>query len=427
MRKFLILSIMFFTVNFAFTQALVDKVIAVVDEEIILKSEVDFLARNYAVQRQIDPRENPSKYEDLWKEVLQSKINEKVILYKAKEDSVEVTDEQVEMALNRNINDLINRYGSQENLEKTMGYDISEIKRMSRRVMQDQLMITAFQQMFFQKVIISRQEVLDFFATKKDSLGRIPESYNISHILLEIKPRGETLQRARSKIDSIKILIDNGEDFAELARKFSDDPGSKTNGGELGFFGRGELVPEFENAAFSLNKGEVSDVIQTQFGFHIIKMIERQEDKINCRHILIQFKTDQGDEEETVKELEKIRNETINGKDFGEAAKEYSDDPQVEENSGLLGWTSLDKLNIAQFKEVLQNLKPGEISEPFKTPFGYHIIKLNEYRPEHEVNLETDYQLVKSAALEVKQLDEYYSLIDDLKKRVYIDIKVEGF
>ena len=427
MKKGLILLIIFFTMNFAFTQALVDKVIAVVDEEIILKSEVDFLARNLAIQRKIDPRQNPSKYEELWKEVLQSKINEKVILYKAREDSVEVTDEQVEMSLNRNINDLINRYGSQENLEKTMGYDIAEIKRMSRKVMQDQLMITAFQQLFFQKVDISRQEVLEFFEAKKDSMGKIPESFNLSHILLEIKPRGESLQRARTKIDSIKNLINNGADFAGLAREFSDDPGSKANGGELGFFGRGELVPEFENVAFSLNKGEVSDIVQTQFGFHIIQLIERQGDKINCRHILIQFQTDESDEEETVKELRRIRDEVINGKNFGDMAKQFSDDPQAKENNGLLGWTSLDKLNIQQFKDVVQRLKPAEISEPFKTPFGYHIIKLNEYRPEHEIDIDTDFQLVKSAALEVRQLDEYYSLIEDLKKRIYIEIKVEGF
>ena len=406
-------------------QMLIDKIVAVIDEEIILKSEVDFLTESAAVELKIDPRTDPQRYEQLWKEQLQNKINEKIILVKAIEDSVEVSDDQVEMALNQRIDQLIRSYGSQSNLEERLGYDIAQIKRMSRKIMEEQLKIQAFQQMFFQGININSEEVLEFYQTRKDSLGKVPESFNISHILLEVKPRGNSVNRAQAKIDSIKTLLDNGADFTALAKEHSEDPGSKDNGGELGFFGRGELVPEFEEVAYALQPGEISDVVKTQFGYHIIQLIEKRDNRINCRHILIQTLPDESDESETVRELSEIRQRILDGENFGELAVQYSDDPQAAANKGLLGWTTITNLNIEEFKNVIRRLKPGEISEPFKTMFGYHIIKLNEYLPEHDVDVEKDRLLLRDVALRYKQEKEYLKLIEDAKKKIYVEIKIE--
>ncbi|MFC1724817.1 peptidylprolyl isomerase [candidate division KSB1 bacterium] len=418
----LILAVVFGTAD---AQMLVDKIVAVVDEEIILKSEVDFLTESAAMELKIDPRTDPQKYEKLWKENLQNKINEKIILVKAREDSVEVSDEQVEMALNQRIDQLISSVGSQSELEERIGYDIAQIKRMSRKIIQDQLMIQAFQQMFFQGLNMTREEVNEFYEAKKDSLGKVPESFNLSHILLEIKPRGNSVNRARAKIDSIKVLLDNGADFAELAKNNSEDPGSKDNGGELGFFSRGELVPEFEEAAYALRPGAISDVVRTQFGYHIIQLIEKRDSRINCRHILIQTLPDESDEAETIKELSGIRQRILDGEDLSELALEYSDDPQVATNRGLLGWTTVENLNINEFKSVIRELKEGEISQPFKTIFGYHILKLNEHLLEHDIDIETDWALVKDVALRYKQDKEYIKLIEEAKKKFFIEIKIE--
>jgi len=427
LKKFLLSIILFALINTLYSQVLIDKIVAVVDEQIILKSEVDFLTESLAYQEEIDPRKEPSRFQKLWEQVLESKINEKIILVKARQDSVELPDEEVNMAMEQNLNQLITRFGSQDRMEKALGYDIATIKKMSRKILREQLLIERFRQIFFQKIQVSREEVRKFYNEKKDSLGTIPASFNISHILLEIKPRGKSIQKSKAKIDSIKMMLEDGADFAKLAKKYSEDPGSKDNGGELGYFSKGELVPEFEKVAFSLSKGEISDVVRTEFGFHIIKLIDKKDDKVNCRHILIRFKADKSDEEQTIEKLNEIREKIISGEaTFEEMALKYSDDVRVSQDKGNLGWTNLKNLGVEEFKNVIPNLEEGEISKPIKTDFGYHIIKLNQYVPSHEVDLKKDWQVIKNAALDEKRVREYNKLIDELKKKIYIEIKTRG-
>ena len=303
---------------------------------------------------------------------------------------------------------------------------MKKIRKDTRRVLEEQLLVEKVRQSKFQDIKVSRREVEQFYNQFRDSLPRLKESVDISHILKVVKPSAEAQAKAYQKIDSIKALLEAGADFARLAEEESDDPASAIRGGDLGLIGRGEFVPEFETVAFSLNDGQISDIVQTQFGFHIIQMMERRGEKIHTRHILIRVAPTADDEQRVVNELLEIRNKALNDSSFEELAIEYSDDENVKQDHGHLGVFEVDKLVVPQFKSVLEGMKPGEISMPFKTDFGYHIVKLNRHMDARPLSLEEDWQKIEQMAKNFKLEKEYRHWIEDLKKQIPIENRLDG-
>ena len=248
------------------------------------------------------------------------------------------------------------------------------------------------------------------------------ETVEISHILKLVKPSEEALSAAYSKAEAILKQLKNGADFEKLAEQYSDDKASAKRGGDLGLISRGDFVNEFETAAFQLKDGEISDIVQTQFGFHIIQMIERRGEKIHTRHILIQVLPTEQDELRVINELKEIRNRALAGEDFSELALQYSDDENVQKDHGYLGEFETDKLVIPEFQSVVKKLKPGEISEPFKTDFGYHIVLLNKRNEARKINLDDDWAKIQEVALNFKMEKEYKKWIEELKQKIPIEI-----
>jgi peptidyl-prolyl cis-trans isomerase SurA len=265
--------------------------------------------------------------------------------------------------------------------------------------------------------------VENFYKTYKDSIPEMKETVVISHILKNVTPSQEAQQEAFAKISEIKKRLDNGEDFEELARKYSQDPASAKKGGDLGMISRGDFVTEFETAAFALNDGEISDIVQTQFGYHIIQMIERRGEKIRTRHILIMVAPTDKDEQRTIAQLNEIREKALAGQPFDSLAVLYSDDENVTKDRGLLGTFQPDQLIIPEFKKVVNSLKEGEISEPFKTDYGYHIVKLEKKESARDISLEKDWQKIHDLAYNFKMEKEYRKWIEALKEEVPIEIK----
>jgi peptidyl-prolyl cis-trans isomerase SurA len=251
------------------------------------------------------------------------------------------------------------------------------------------------------------------------------ETVDISHILLQIKPGTESQSAALEKIDEIKKRLNNGEDFGQLAAEFSEDPASAQREGDLGFTKRGDFVQEFEEVAFGLEPDEVSDVVQTQFGFHIIKLIERRGEQIRTSHILIRLTPTEEDERSIIEKLNEIREEIIAGAPFDSMAVEYSDDENVQEDRGHLGVWEVDKLAIPAFKREVVDLEPGDISEPFKTEYGYHILKLNTHKPARNLTLEEDWEQIQQIALNYKMEQEYSKWIAEIKKDIPIEYRMQ--
>ncbi len=428
MRKIILFfCLLLITANQVKAQQVLDRIVAVVEDEIILSSELTQYSMNLAFQLRIDPRKDTEKFKELQKETLNNLINQKILLAKAEEDSILVEDRQVESVLEEQVNRMIGQMGgSVKKLEEYLAAPLSKIKRNFREDVRKNLKVETLRKTKFQEISINRREVEEFYRTMKDSLPVLKETVDISHILLEVSAGNKSEMEAKEKIEGLLERIKAGENFEEICRQYSEDPGSKAKGGEIGFMQRGDFVPEFEEVAFMLEPGELSDIVKTRFGFHIIQSIERQGDKVNVRHILIRLEPTTQDELETEKRIYEIR-QMINEPDvtFEEIAKKYSDDEESKGQGGHLGLFEVENLQEKEFKAAIASLKQGEVSEPFKTRFGWHILKLNSREDSRKITIEKDWEEIESWALNIKRQEEFDKWLEEIKKDIYVDVKIE--
>ncbi len=394
-----------------------DKIVAVVGNEIILKSELDYQAQLAAYQNKMNP-EDP----DLRKRILEAMIDDKLILAQSILDSVTVSDDEVNRQLDTRIQNLIKQVGSQEKVEQIYGMSISKIRSEFRDDMRKQLMIEKEKQDKFGDMKVSPVEVRNFYNEYKDSLQEVPEEVTLSHIFMIPKPSAKAREEAYQKAEALEDSLKNGANFAELAKKYSQDPGSASDGGDLGWAKRGQFVPEFEHAVYALKPGEISPIIETQFGFHIIQLIERRGDLVHARHILITIPQLASDDDSVITLLDTLRERAIHGESFAVLARKYSEDKDTRDLGGDLGTVSVDQLEPS-FLKTVNELKPGEISKPVKVnlgkAYGYHIVYLRNRIPAHKISLDTDYSRLEKMALTMKQNEAYQKWIDQLKKQVY--------
>jgi len=409
----------------AFGQQKLDEIVAVVEDEIILSSELTQYSMNLAFQLRIDPRKDMEKFRELQKETLNNLINQKILLAKAEEDSIVVEERQVESVLEEQINRMVEQTGSIQKLEEYLGAPISKIKRNFKDDVRKNLKVETLRKNKYQEIKINRREVEEFYRTMRDSLPEIKETVDISHILIEIKAGESSEQEARGRIEELLVRIRGGENFEDICRQYSEDPGSKEKGGEIGFMQRGEFVPEFEEVAFTLEPGQISNVIKSRFGFHIIQSIERKGDKINVRHILIRLEPTDQDEQDSEKKILEIR-AMLNDSTalFGELAKKFSDDQESKNQGGHLGLFELENLQEKEFKAAIVSLKPGDISAPFRTRFGWHILKLNSHEEARPISVDEDWEKIENWALNLKRQRDFDKWLDQIKKDVYVQVKI---
>jgi len=406
-----------------YAQEALDRVVAVVDDQIILQSELLQYAYSLAVQLNIDPRRQPEKFNELRNGALESLIAQKVILTKAKEDSVTVEQRQVDQYLDERLKGMVEQLGSEEKVEEYFGQPLRKVKRTLRENIEEGLLVRTLREKKFREIKISRREVEDFFVAMKDSMPGVKAAVHLRHILLNITAGEAAVKVAQAKIDTLLKRVRSGEDFEKLARLYSEDPGSAAKGGELGLIQRGDFVKEFEETAFGLQPNEISGVVRTQFGFHIIQLIERRGEKVNARHILIRLATSANDEKETSAFGTRLREDILAGKiSFEDAAKKYSTDQTTNEKGGDLGWFEADQLQVPAFREAARTLQPGEISPPLKTQYGFHLVRLEERRDPRQFTLADDWQQIHEMAMNAKGEKEFQNWVNGLKKQMYIRV-----
>ena len=407
-----------------FSQQVLDKIVAVVDDEIILQSELDFQTNVYASQRQINPNTPGLK-----NQILNSMIDEKLIYAQAQLDSITVSDDEIDQRIDYQINAFVQQYGSIANIEKMYGMSIDRIKRELRDDVRKSLMTQRLQEKNFGKVDATKREVEEFFETYKDSIGMIPEKVSLFHIFQNPKASDKLKKKFRDKALALLDSLKAGKDFAELAKKYSDDPGSAAQGGDLGFVKKGVFYPEFEAAAFKLNVGETSGVVESPVGFHIIQLIEKRGESIHTRHILIKIKADENADLQTIELLTAIRDSIVKGfGTFQEYAKKYSEDKETAPFGGELGTFYINQLDKSLL-DAIGKLNPGDISFPKRLEYapgtyGYHIVWLKSRTPQHKASLEEDYTEIKKLADENKKQKEYQAWIAELKKKIYWEVRL---
>jgi len=409
--------------TFAYGQAqTLDRVVGVVDNDLILESELKASVQFYVLNNKVDPA-TPG----LRDQVLQSLINEKLIVAKAIEDSITVTDEEVQQQLEQSIQARVQQFGSEARLEEAYGMPISRIKREFRDEMRKNILAQKLQQQRFGGATIGRYEVEEFFHTFKDSLPRVPEELDLSDIAMAPKFSDDAKAATRATLLAILDSARGGADFGSLAKRYSQDPGSAPQGGDLGLVRRGQFVKEFESAVFALTEGQISDIVETEFGLHIIQLVERRGDAVRARHILLRIQRTKESDEAMVKLLGSLRTRALAGEGFAELARKYS---EGKENmiGGNLGTVEIDQINKDIYPAIAE-LKEGSISDPVKVPEGssykYHIFRVRKRTPAHVMSLETDYQKIEAIALNLKRSKDYQAWIEDLKSNIYWQARLQ--
>lgn len=419
-----ILFLLFVIVGALNAQQLLDKVVAVVDNEIILQSELDFRVNVEAQQKNLHAADST-----LRRQVLNTMVEEKLLYAQAELDSITVTDEQVKQQLEYQMNYFIQQYGSRERLEQVYGMPLEKLKRTLQDDTRKNIMAQLLQQKKFGQVDASRKEVEEFFDTYKDSLGIVQEKYKISHIFQNPKTGERIKKKAKDFAATLLDSIKNGADFAKLAIRYSDDPGSASQGGDLGFVKRGVFFPEFEAVAFALAPNQISGVVESPVGFHIIQLLERRGESIHARHILVKVKSDDESDLKSIEFLTDIRDSIMQGKNtFEYYAKLYSDDKENAKLGGELGTFEHSQLD-KPLLDIIYKLKEGEISFPkrlevAKNVYGYHIVRLEKRIPEHRANLEMDYQEVKRLTDYYKKQKLYAKWIKEIKNKIFWEIRL---
>ncbi|MCK9408942.1 MAG: peptidylprolyl isomerase [Bacteriovoracaceae bacterium] len=416
-------AVFLFLVTTAFAQQSLDRIIAVVDREVITESDLNFTVQQLAVQNRLDPTSK-----ELRDRVLDGMINDKLVLAQAIEDSVIITDEEVTERLEQQISRMMYQVGGQQKLEEIYGMTVNRMKRdfQFRELIRKQMLVQKIQNQRQMQLSVSRREVEEFFATYKDSIPQVPMEFELSHIYIEPKPDSTVLRNLVAKVQNIADSINAGGDFAAFAKRYSSD-GSAEQGGDLGFARRGSFVKEFEEVAFTLSVNEISKPVKTQFGFHIIQLMERRGDAVRTRHILFPLQMSQANDDTAIVLLSRIRDTVLKGENFGVLARKYSEDNDTKDIGGDLGRVAADQLDPA-FADFVKASKAGDISEPRKltmqNKYGYHILFVRSITAEHIIDLSSDYKRLEQLALQFKLSTTYEHWVDELRKTIYWEKKM---
>jgi peptidyl-prolyl cis-trans isomerase SurA len=403
----------------------VDQVIAVVGNNEILMSDIENQYLQILAQRV--PMEGDVKCG-----ILEELLLQKLILNQAQIDSIEVSPIQVEMQLNERLNYYISQIGSEEELETYFNKSIVQIKDDLRDDLRDQLITQQMRSEIIGDVKITPSEIKKFHrSVPKDSLPLVEGQLEYYQIVKYPPFSEDAILEMREKLLSFRERILNGERFAKLAALYSEGP-SAPKGGDIGFMSRSELDPAYAKAAFALQEGAVSKIVESSFGYHIIQLVERRGDRVHTRHILMKPKVSMEQAMEARQQLDSlvmfIRNDSLT---FEQAARMKSDDKETRMNGGqvvnpMTGNTLFEISNLPQTDYlVLKNLKEGEISEPFESvdkngKIIFKVVMLKRQIEPHIANLEYDYPLLTNLAKAQKQEDILFKWVEEKQKNTYI-------
>jgi peptidyl-prolyl cis-trans isomerase SurA len=410
----------------------VDRIIARVDNQILLESEYQMGYLQFTSSQEIAPGTDM----DLIRcTVLETLLINKMLLAKAEIDSVTVDDQAIDNEVDRRMQYFLQQLGSEEKLTQMYGKTVPELKTEMRAQVKEQLVVQRMQQTITGSVSVTPAEVRKFYnEIPKDSLPFFSTEVEVGQIVIVPEISRSSKIKAKEKLLELRQRVLAGEDFCTLARIYSEDPGSANQCGEIGYFEKGQLVEQYELTALRLDSGEVSEVIESQFGFHLIQLIDRKGMKFNTRHILIRPQSSDQDYIDAEVKLDSIRHKILKDSlDFARGAKVFSKDKGSASTGGLLvdpgsGSThiSLEQID-PKIYFILDTMKVGQMSAPIRytTDDGieaYRIIWYKARYPAHGANLKDDYQKIQTAALEEKKAKTLNKWFDTAKKEVYVDI-----
>lgn len=409
---------------------LIDQILAVVGEDIILQSDVQN-QYNYLI---INGQKDDGSLEC---QVLESLIIQKLLLNKARQDSIEVSDAEVEGELDRRIDVLQQQLGDENEFRKLYGKSISQFRADIRGDILNEILTQRMQGQLESDISITPREVKKFFDNiPEDSLGLFPAEVQLNHIVIKPPFSDESREKAKERLNGWrKEAIEEGADFNALSKEHSDEPAARQTGGDLGWFGRGQMVPTFEEVVYQMRVGEISEPFETEFGLHVVKLEERRGELVHASHILKRLTVASNGDSIAIDSLNQILALIeLDSLTFEQAAILYSQDRISSRCGGCISNPQTQELNLPMdaldpdmyFK--VDEMKPGEISEPMTMyqPDGtqaFHVLYLRKKVPPHKPNLTDDYQKIRDAALLAKRSENFDTWLTSAKKNIFINIR----
>jgi len=406
----------------------IDKIVAKVDNYIVLKSEVE---RSF-LQVQSSGDYNTSKCE-----VFEGLVLNKLMVAKAEIDSVVVEEGMVDRQLDMRMQSVIAQAGGDpDKLEEVFGKSMEEIREDLRDQVKEQMLVERMQSTITEGISVTPAEVRRFFKNiPSDSLPYFSTEVEIAQIVKKPEISAEEKDRIRKMLTDIRQEALDGTDFQILAGRHSDGP-TAPRGGNLGDVERGQMVSEFESTALKLRNGEISMPVETEFGFHIIQMVDRRGNIYNCRHILIQPKYTEKDYERAGEFLDSVKNLIeIDTVKFENAAKEFSDDKESGSNGGFIRDASgANRISVSDLDPTLfftmDTMQVGTITDPMRFTMrdGKDAMRIIYYKSKlapHQADLDLDYQKIYTAALNAKKTKQMSDWFEEAKHEVFIDIDEE--
>lgn len=410
---------------------IIDKTVALVGNSMILLSQIESEVQMMQFQGYVSDR-------NLRCEVLENMMVSKLFYTQAQLDSLAVNPDMVDAALEDRVNNILSQLGGEEQVEKYFGKPLHKLRQEWRETFMEQNLAQEMQREVAGKITeVTPKEVQQFYkSAPKDSLPIIPTQYQYSQIVLY--PNVERAKLAvRERMLEFRQRILDGEKLSVLATLYSEDPGSAMRGGELGMASRSIFWPAFSDAAMSLKEGQVSPIVETPDGFHIIQLITKSGDMFNARHILLKPKYTVEDRDSAFIRLDSIRTVVLEDSlTFDQAARIYSQDAKSRTNGGQVSdpttgapMFDVDRLKPADYN-VLKNMKEGEISQPFESVDDegrsgntvYKIVRLEKIRPSHPASFEEDFNVLLDIATNQKSVREIEKFIKEKQETTYIVI-----
>ena len=404
----------------------IDKVVAVVGDEIILYSDIESQITQYTNQGNYFPEMQCVIFEDL--------LKQSILIHYAKLDSVVVAKDEIDNEVEKRYKYFEEQLGSQHKVESYFDKSIIEIKSELFNVIENQMYVQRMQNKIVSDIKLTPAEVQKIFAQlNSDDIPIIPEQIELSEIVIKPKITEEQKQNIKDKLNSYRERVYAGEDFKTLAILYSDDIVSAKNGGELGYVNRGDLVPEFERAAFKLKEGEVSEIVVTKFGMHIIQLIDRKGEQINVRHILIKLKPNSYSKQQANEKINEIYNKiNLNEITFNEAVNLYSEHPSKNNNGLVTNPNDLSTLLVLNdlpslLKTKLNRVNKDEILnagyiDGLDDDYAYRIFKINNKIEEHKASFEKDFTTINNIATTFKREQIIEEWIKHSSTRTFIKI-----
>ena len=425
---FILLSTMLFLCGFlvhsAHAAAPVEGVVAVVGDELVLKSELDEQVAFYVMQAQIDPADT-AKVNEARREILGRMIDAKVIVSEARKRKMTVSKEELDKAVDDAVKEVKTRMGSEEKFKQELEKEgLTELKLRSkyRQELDSQLLaMKLVEKEVRSKIKTTDQEVDSFYTDRKQDLPKKPVEVTLAQIVILAKADSAVENKARDKAQQILDSIHVGHSFEQLAAQYSEDP-SAENGGDVGVVRKGEFEENFEKAALALQPDQVSDLVRSRFGYHIIKMAEKSDEGYHVKHILIKIvPTDEAEQEARTLATE-LRKKIEAGASFEDVAKKYSQDKGSADKGGLVGSYPVDGL-APTIKTAIKGLVVGGVTEVVPLDIGYHIFKVVAKTPEREYTYDEIKDQLREMVIMEKTQNKYEQWLAEIKKRTFIDMK----